>query len=773
MKKRMFNLFMAFAMIFSLMGVMPSIGMKVEAAGNIESAVQWAINKANDNSCGYSQSNRWGPTYYDCSSFVITALKNGGFDVGGATYTQNMRSNLTTRGFTWIPWSSIGGVGNLKRGDILLNDSSNTSKQHTEFYIGNNQNVGAHTSKKPWNDQVSVSGYYNHPWTGVLRCNSDEKRIDTTVDNHYQTPYKIQPKSATSLTLVYNVYGTAYSTSTRNIAPGDWCTIHEVYTSGFCKVTYPTSNGTHTEYAKIADFAVPLKIIPGKTNVYCNIGTEYYPTIFSWDKASDATTYDLKIWKGTVWQGDAYKIIWSIEGTRYTLNLPAGYYEAYIDSRNSNGITMSNNVVKFTVGNASPLDLGTDFYAYITNALANKPIVNDGNNVCIRSKNGNANQIWKFVRQSDRSYKIINCNDGNILDVKNFGTTDGTNVGVCNNNDSTAQRWFIYEKSGTYYLRAKCGGLVLDVNGAKTADGTNVQMWASNASDAQKFKIEKTSCPHKWGNWTTSKNATCTADGQKIRKCSVCGKTETSAIAKTGHKYESKVIAPTCTAKGYTLYTCSVCKNSYKDKYTNEIAHKWTDWSTTKNATCLEDGLKTRKCSACGKTETSAIAKTGHKYESKVIAPTCTAKGYTLYTCSVCKNSYKDNYINAKGHSFECKEENGSKIYTCSGCKFSYNVTFEGNGTEETPYLIANKNDLLCLSELMQKETTALLFRSKHYLQTNDIDLQNMEWIPLGVFYVNDNATGMYFEEGFVYDGGNHNIFNLNVNGGRVLSGIF
>ncbi len=239
------------------------------------------------------------------------------------------------------------------------------------------------------------------------------------------------------------------------------------------------------------------------------------------------------------------------------------------------------------------------------------------------------------------------------------------------------------------------------------------------------------------------------------------------------HKYESKVIAPTCTEKGYTLYTCSVCKNSYKDKYTDIISHKWSDWTTSKAATCIEDGSKTRKCSVCGKIETAAIAKSGHKYESKVILPTCTTKGYTLYTCSVCQNSYKDNYVNAKGHSFEAKDENGSKIYTCSGCKFTYNVTFKGDGTAESPYLIANKNDLICLSELMQNETTALLFRTKHYLQTSDIDLQNMDWTPIGICYVNGNVTGMYFEEGFVYDGGNHNIFNLNVNGERIFSGLF
>lgn len=93
-KKRVFSLFTTFIMLFAIVGVMPK--MKVGAEPSIESAVQWAINKANDNSCGYSQAAnlRWGPSYYDCSSFVITALKNAGFNVGGATYTGNMRSNL-------------------------------------------------------------------------------------------------------------------------------------------------------------------------------------------------------------------------------------------------------------------------------------------------------------------------------------------------------------------------------------------------------------------------------------------------------------------------------------------------------------------------------------------------------------------------------------------------------------------------------------------------------------------------------------------------------
>ena len=48
-----------------------------------------------------------------------------------------------------------------------------------------------------------------------------------------------------------------------------------------------------------------------------------------------------------------------------------------------------------------------------------------------------------------------------------------------------------------------------------------------------------------------------------------------------------------------------------------------------------------------------------HSYTAAVIAPTCTEEGYTTYTCS-CGYSYKDNWIDALGHSYA----NGS----CTRC---------------------------------------------------------------------------------------------------------
>ena len=45
---------------------------------DLEKGVVWAEETANDNAHGYAQDERWGPDY-DCSSFVITALRQAGF----------------------------------------------------------------------------------------------------------------------------------------------------------------------------------------------------------------------------------------------------------------------------------------------------------------------------------------------------------------------------------------------------------------------------------------------------------------------------------------------------------------------------------------------------------------------------------------------------------------------------------------------------------------------------------------------------------------------
>ncbi len=84
----------------------------------------------NDNSHGYSQSNRWGPNF-DCSSSIIYSLRMAGLQTGSANYTGNM-DVLCRYGWKKISSSSAG------RGDILVCSS------HAALYLGNGQTAEFH-----------------------------------------------------------------------------------------------------------------------------------------------------------------------------------------------------------------------------------------------------------------------------------------------------------------------------------------------------------------------------------------------------------------------------------------------------------------------------------------------------------------------------------------------------------------------------------------------------------------------------------------------------
>ena len=93
-----------------------------------------------------------------------------------------------------------------------------------------------------------------------------------------------------------------------------------------------------------------------------------------------------------------------------------------------------------------------------------------------------------------------------------------------------------------------------------------------------------------------------------IRSCSVCGVEETKTIDALGHDYSEQ-------------------------------------WTIDEEADCVNDGSKSHHCTRCkAKKDITSIPATGHKYVETVVEPSYSNRGYTLYECSVCGYSYKDNY---------------------------------------------------------------------------------------------------------------------------------
>lgn len=65
-----------------------------------------------------------------------------------------------------------------------------------------------------------------------------------------------------------------------------------------------------------------------------------------------------------------------------------------------------------------------------------------------------------------------------------------------------------------------------------------------------------------------------------------------------------------------------------------------------------------------------------HSFVKSLIAPKCEEKGYTLYKCAKCNESYTENYIDALGHNYKFVSADNSELtYKCSDCDYTVTKT--------------------------------------------------------------------------------------------------
>ena len=69
--------------------------------------------------------------------------------------------------------------------------------------------------------------------------------------------------------------------------------------------------------------------------------------------------------------------------------------------------------------------------------------------------------------------------------------------------------------------------------------------------------------------------------------------------------------------------------------------------------TCTEHGYTIYTCPDCGKEYIADLTEhKNHSYTETVIAPTCTEMGYTIFTCD-CGDSHKGNYTDKIPHNYK------------------------------------------------------------------------------------------------------------------------
>jgi len=141
---------------------------------------------------------------------------------------------------------------------------------------------------------------------------------------------------------------------------------------------------------------------------------------------------------------------------------------------------------------------------------------------------------------------------------------------------------------------------------------------------------------HAFGEWETTKKATCTNEGVKERYCS-CGEKQMGTIAATGHTEVTDVaVAPTCTQDGLTEGKhCSACQEvTVKQNTVEKNAHTYGEWETTSRATCEQEGTQERYCK-CGEKQSRTVSATGHNYGDWSVSKiaTCAQVGEEARLC--------------------------------------------------------------------------------------------------------------------------------------------
>ena len=184
---------------------------------------------------------------------------------------------------------------------------------------------------------------------------------------------------------------------------------------------------------------------------------------------------------------------------------------------------------------------------------------------------------------------------------------------------------------------------------------------------------------HAWGEWSSAGNGThtrsCTNYCREVDTANCTGGTATcsaKAVCEVcGGEYGEKdsnnhdleqheAKAPTCTEKGWSAYeTCSRCDHTTYAELP-ALNHDLKQYAA-KAPTCTEIGWDAYEtCSRCDHTTYAELPALNHDYQAVTVEPTCETDGYTVFTCSRCKDSYTADPTDQLGHQFGAWSPNGT-----------------------------------------------------------------------------------------------------------------
>ena len=99
-------------------------------------------------------------------------------------------------------------------------------------------------------------------------------------------------------------------------------------------------------------------------------------------------------------------------------------------------------------------------------------------------------------------------------------------------------------------------------------------------------------------------------------------------------------------------------------------------------------------------------------------------------------------------------------VYSVSVWDGTAEIWTVGSGTESDPYQIQTAQNLAYLAQSVNSGNS---YSDKFFIQTDDIDLNSIEWAPIGGQYDYETHENSYFDASF--DGANHLISNVKISG--------
>lgn len=251
----------------------------------------------------------------------------------------------------------------------------------------------------------------------------------------------------------------------------------------------------------------------------------------------------------------------------------------------------------------------------VKNIKLNKTLITGrkGTKVTLKAKVTPTKADNRIVKWQSSNKKIATVNKKGVVTVKGKGCA----VIKCTSSDG----------SGVY---SKCV-----VNNSSKAKSVKLNKKSAKVSAGKTLKLRVTvkgSCKEVLWKSSNTKVATVTDNG--LITAVENGKTVISATTMDGSNKVAK-----CTVK--------------------VVGHNFGEWTVTEEPTCQDEGVETRVCKSCKKTEERTLDTVDHhwqKYFTVDEEPTCTEIGVAYVYCDDCDETCDTYYIPATDHCFDASE---------------------------------------------------------------------------------------------------------------------